>query len=229
MFRKLLLSMFGLLVLPVSSVLAYPFCGLYQAPDQYAAFCRYDLVANDTYRVAPGVPFVWLRDAPASTGGIRATVRPSAGASLVTVGGSAHWDGFQWWYELSTMPDRRVTGWVERVSLAQFVLNDAPPAVTPLPPTPTPVAGGITDPSIQVQANWTAPFSARVEDGVPFLWLREGPNQGAVVFTLPRKGAFRVEGPAAFDGYQWWWRVSYRNGLTSHTGWVEQGAITPVG
>lgn len=203
-----------------NAALAYPFCGPSQPPDQYAAFCRYDLVANDTYRLAPGVPFAWLRTQPLSHAGIRATIRPSSGASLVTVGGSAHWDGVQWWYEVAIYPSRHITGWVERVSLSQMVLQSA---TVPLPPTPTPAP--LSDPSIQVQANWGTPFAAVVETGTPFLWLREAPNHGAILATLGASAAFTVEGPAAFDGRQWWWRV------TAHgfSGWVEQGSITLVG
>lgn len=216
-------------ILPLGAASAYPFCGLYQPPNQSSAFCRYDLVANDTYRVTTGVPFVWLRAEPSSTAGVRATVWPSASASLVTVGGSAHWDGFQWWYEMATYPDWRVRGWVERVSLTQVVLNPAPPVYTPTPapfqPTSTPDPG-VGDPSIEVQAPWTAPLNARVEAGVPFLWIREAPNQGRIFDTLGAGEQFIVTNYPQFDGYQYWWPVvSFRR----IRGWVEQGSITPIG
>lgn len=203
--------------LPFGAASAYPFCGPYQPPNQPSQFCRYDLVANDTYRLASGVPFAWLRAEPSSSAGIRGTVQPGTSASMVTVGGSAHWDGVQWWYEMTTYPDRRVRGWVERVSLAQVVRQPAP-----APQTPQPAPGN--DPSIEEKAAWNAPFDARVEAGVPFLWLREGPNQGRAVLTISANGAFRVTGPAAFDGHQWWWQVAAQGS----SGWVEQGSITPV-
>jgi hypothetical protein len=221
--KKLLLIglLFGVLI-PASAAFAYPFCGPTQPPNQPSGFCRYDLVANDTHRVQTGVSFVWLRNAPSSTADILATVRPSAGPSLVTVGGVAHWDGVQWWYEMATYPDRRVTGWVERVSLAQVVTQSAP---EPLSPTPTPVPG-VNDPSIQLQAAWTAPFNARVEAGVPFLWMREAPNSGRVVATLGAGEQFVVTNGPQFDGYQWWWPVA---NIHRTRGWVEQGSITPIG
>jgi hypothetical protein len=228
--KRLLIVMFVvLLLLPVGAAFAYPFCGPDQPPNQPSGFCRYDLTGNDTYRVAPGVPFVWLRTEPSSHAAIRATIWPSAGASMVTVGGVARWDGVQWWYEVRTYPSGHVTGWVERVSLAQVVLN-SPPVLTPTPtPFPAPPPDGVSDPSIEIQADWRPPFNARVEAGVPFLWMREAPNAGRIIFTLPRNGAFRVIGPAAYDGRQWWWQVSFGIGTTQYVGWVEQGSITPTG
>lgn len=225
-------------ILPLGAAAAYPFCGPHQPPSQSSAFCRYDLVLNDYYRVTPGLPFVWLRAEPSSTAAVRATVWPSTGASLVTVGGSAHWDGYQWWYEMATYPDGRGRGWVERVSLAQVVQQSAPPVYTPVPFPATPIPSfpatpvpmpGVGDPSIEVQANWRAPFDARVEAGVPFLWIRQSPNSGGIVGTLGANAPFRVLGPAAFDGRQWWWQVQAAIGSAHLVGWVEQGSITPVG
>jgi hypothetical protein len=223
--KKLILALIvGVaLALPTLPAFAYPPCSAFQAPNQYEQFCRYDVTANDTYRVAPGIPFAWLRSAASSAAPPVYTVYPSTGASMVTVTGG-QWDGYQWWWQVETYPNRRARGWVEMASLQQVVQQSAPSA-----PVPTPTIEGISDPSIQIQAQWTTPFRGRVEDGTPFLWVRAAPNSGPILYTLRPGTQFEVTGSPGHDGFQWWWPVEIRSGSTVIDGWVEQGSITPSG
>lgn len=205
------------LLFSAAGVFAYPFCGPHQPPNQYSAFCRYDLTANDTYRVRSDVPFVWLRSDPTSTAPVVHTVYPSADATLVTAGAAGYWDGYQWWWEMTTYPGREQRGWVERISLAQVVIT-------------TPPDESVTDASIQLQAKWETPFGAIMEqsENVSFVWIREQPAVGRILYSIRPTEPFQVIGSPESDGYQWWWPVRIGSAAATITGWVEQGSIVPL-
>ncbi len=62
-------------------------------------------------RVKPGIPFLWLRGDPASTGRVLATAYPRDRMALE---GRSIFDGVQWWWEVS---NGQLTGWVEQSHL----------------------------------------------------------------------------------------------------------------
>jgi hypothetical protein len=59
-------------------------------------------------QVEPGLPFLWLRDTPASTGGIIGTI-PANGP--IRILGTPAYDGVQWWWFVQY---RSYTGYVEQ-------------------------------------------------------------------------------------------------------------------
>ena len=209
------------LLFSLATTLAYPFCSPNQAPNQYEQFCRHDLTNNDTYRIRSDIPFAWLRSDPSSTAAPIATILHTTGASLITSAANTYWDGYQWWWQMTTYPRRDIKGWVEQSSMSQIVIESV---------TATPTIEGVNDASIQVLAHWEAPFRAVLDtsENVSFAWVREQPAAGNILYTIRANEPFQVTGSAGHDGYQWWWpvEINTRKGLIS--GWVEQGSIAPL-
>ena len=209
------------LLFSIATTLAYPFCGPNQAPNQDEQFCRYNLTNNDTYRIRSDIPFAWLRSAPSSIAPPIATILHSTGASLITAGSDTYWDGYQWWWQMTTYPQRDIKGWVEQASMSQFVVD---------PTTATPTIKGVNDASIQVLARWETPLRAVLDtsENVSFAWVREQPAAGRILYTIHASEPFQVTGAAGHDGYQWWWPVEINTSNGTISGWVEQGSIAPL-
>lgn len=215
--RKVVLTL--LLVVLVPSILPagftaqaaserlYPPCAELQSPGGVDP-CRPAFNNAQTLRLKDNVPFVWLRAYPQSPV-ILTTVYPGGSASLEVYGDPNYqvsmFDGYQWWWLVSTYPNPTTLGWVEQASLIESWIPSTP-----------------TDPT--QMANWTTPMNGQVVPGVPFLWIRSTPSSvGQVVSTIPANGYLLILGAPQFDGVQWWWFVQDRFGA----GYVEQSRIMP--
>jgi len=194
--------------------LAYPPCGPLQQPlVDSGSFCRPQYIGGELLRLAPGVPFAWIRSEPSSYARILKTLHPAAYANLQIVSYSPtpifSWDGYQNWYMVHPYPmDTTVVGWIEQGSLAGVSTTGYPPE----------------DPTYQ--AAWNTPVRGHVKPGVPFLWLRAQPaSNTAVLATIPANGALTITGSPSFDGAQWWWTVDYGSRRGIRRGYVEQALI----
>ena len=110
------------LVVPITSVFAYPPCGAYARPTA-EWMCRTEMIPNQPLRLAAGIPFVWIRNAPSSTAAVLTTVYPSTAATMILLpdenqNASISWDGYQWWWEVELYPAGGSRGWVEMASLS---------------------------------------------------------------------------------------------------------------
>ncbi|MBI5957256.1 MAG: SH3 domain-containing protein [Chloroflexi bacterium] len=200
--------------------LAYPPCGPFQEPlkadDDPAtsdSFCRPLYSGYELVQLANGIPFAWIRSAPASDAPVLKTIYPTGYPSmrivLVRHLGQTSWDGFQNWYAVQSYPmDTNIIGWVEQVSITTASYAGYPPE------QPAELA------------QWTVPQTGFVKPGVPFLWIRsQAGSDASIVYTIPLGASLTIAGSPAFDGVQWWWKVDYaaRSGVKS--GYVEQSLI----
>src|SRR5579864_4176072 len=125
-------------------------CGPYVQP----GVCAPPYQRDDQLLIRPGIPFVWLRATPSSSGQIRRTIWPSSGPVLQVVSYPPSWDGYQSWYFVAPIGNASVNGWVEQASLVNAGQGIRPtPATTP-------------------KANWPVPMIASLKQGLPFGWLR---------------------------------------------------------
>src|SRR5579864_6992716 len=85
-------------------------CGPYVKP----GVCTPAFHRGDQLFIREGVPFVWLRAMPSSTGHIIITIRPSSGPVLEVVSYPPESDGNQYWYFVMPIGNSLVNGWVEQ-------------------------------------------------------------------------------------------------------------------
>jgi hypothetical protein len=160
---------------------------------------------SGSFQVRPGVPFVWLRQDPMSTGAVRETLPGSAIVQAIRENGGISFDGTQWW---GFVNGRRGQGWVE--------LNSLQPA-TVSTPMPTPNS---TRP-----ANWARNNVVQVKASVPFVWIRADMSAEPVTILgtyFPGTRLVIVAGPNLGPN-QLYWQVRDPNSNT--VGFVEQDSL----
>ncbi len=173
---------------------------------------------------APGVPFIWLRNAALPQSDIRATVRPGQ-TLIVQAGAQPTLDQFGqvWW--LVRVPQINRIGWVEQKSLV-LAPPTAQPSITNTPQpsaTPTGTVAPSATPAYRAQP-WIVPNVLFVKATVPYVWLRNRASSSApVIDTIQLGGLVIVRGGPTWDGVQFWWQV--QSAYTGKTGWVEEQAM----
>lgn len=163
------------------------------------------LVPTCPYVLRPGVPFAWLRQQPSSAAGFNLTVFPGQ-AMAIDNPPRYVWDGTQWWVSAWIANSNPAATWVEVES------------IQPNCESVTPVPGGVA---------WGPGKSVRVNNTVPFAWLRvrpyPDPEQQPLLTVAPGAVLTLIQGPVADNLNQWWWYL--RDPRTRIAGWVEQASL----
>lgn len=169
-----------------------------------------DVQTNCSFGLKSGVPFAWLRYAPASNAAYGLTLQPGQTVQSNTPA-SLSWDGVQWWiYVWPNFSNVHSWYWVELSSLT---------ANCPQPNPPPPTSGA---------ANWQQGNVVRVKSSVYFVWFRAQPAPGNPPIHTVFSGANLVvmSGPSQDSYGQWWWHMS--DPRTNVYGWVEQNSVELV-
>ncbi|MHB8625786.1 MAG: hypothetical protein ACYDBJ_01460 [Aggregatilineales bacterium] len=161
-------------------------------------------------QIKPGVPFVWLRSLPQSSGAVIDTAQ--SGEFLIVASPAPQSDGSQWWWAVRR-GSGSVTGWVEQNSLV--------PAIAPTA-TATVIAGPTQPPA----AGWPSGTALTLAAGVPYVWLRVNPASNSPARATAYAGAFLTVRDAnpGWDGVQYWTLVNFPT--LNVYGWVEQKSLT---
>jgi hypothetical protein len=184
-----------------SAVRAVPFpCGAHDNP----AGCEAVFGQGQELAIRPGLPFVWLRKSPSSSGEIAGTLVYSSAPSMTVVQGLSTFDGYQNWWLVALLSNPSLKGWVEQDSL-----------VDPINPTSAP------------PAQWTTPFTATIRSGLPFAWIRsDAYSSASVLATLLPGDSFTVLNPASDNDH--WWYIRATTSAGTKEGYIEQGSIVPT-
>ncbi len=184
-----------------STVRAVPFVC---RPHDNPGICEAVFGQGQELAIRSGVPFVWLRKAPSSSGAIVGTIAFSTLPTVTVAQFPSTYDGYQNWWLVAPLSNPSLKGWVEQDSLVDPINPDS---------APTP--------------QWTTPFMATIRSGLPFAWIRQDPYSSAsVLATILPGNTFTVLNVSNESNHWWYIRATTAAGVKE--GYLEQGSIVPA-